>query len=137
MVDIVLLRLAVRSGWPQRVMELLIRVFALEQFVMQEGGVIGDTFRSWMNAQLEPILADEGMYTESAFLSRKDGEICLFWYMEAEDIGAVYEAFEASDHSLTNGRVVGWFFDNSEKILTTEVESDYRLLLHAWNPDRP
>lgn len=137
MVDIVLLRLAVRSGWPQRVMELLIRVFALEQFIMREGGGIGDTFRSWMNAQLEPILTDEGMYTESVFLSRENGEICLLWYMEAEDIGGVYEAFEASDHSLTNGRIAAWFFDDPEKILTTEVESDYRLLLHAWNPDRP
>lgn len=137
MVDIVLLRLVVRSGWPQRVMELLIRVFALEQFLMQEGGGIGDAFRSWMNARLEPILADEGMYTESVFLSREHGEICLFWYMEAEDIGAVYEAFEVSNHSLTNGRIAGWFFDDPEKILTTEVESDYRLLLHAWNPDRP
>ncbi|MFC6906860.1 hypothetical protein [Halalkalicoccus tibetensis] len=63
MVDIVLLRLAVRSGWPQRVMELLIRVFALEQFIMQEGGGIGDAFRNWMNAQFTPVLVDEGIYT--------------------------------------------------------------------------
>ncbi len=71
---------------------------------MQDGGMIGDAFRDWLNAQLEPILTVEGMYTESAFLCRDDGNLCLLWYMEAEDIGPVYKAFETSDHPLTNER---------------------------------
>lgn len=118
-------------------MEFLVRVFAVEQLVMQKGGTIGDAFRNWLNAQLEPILTNEQMYTESAFLCRENGDLCLLWYMEAEDIRAVYEAFETSDHTLTNGRIMGWFFENPEKILTTDVESDYQLLLRAWSPNRP
>lgn len=99
--------------------------------------MIGDAFRNWLNAQLEPILTAEGMYTESAFLCREDGELCLLWYMETKDVKTVYEAFETSDHLLTNGRVMGWFFEEPEKILKTDVESDYQLLLHAWVPNRP
>ena len=137
MVDVVLLRLTVRPGWPRRIMEVLVQIFTLEQFIMRKGGILGEAFREWMNAQFEPILADEGMYTESAFLSREGGTLSLYWYMEAENIAAVYEAFEASENPITNGRVVGWFFENPEKVLTTDVESDYQLLVHAWHPDRP
>ncbi|MFC6904628.1 DUF6176 family protein [Halalkalicoccus tibetensis] len=137
MVDVVLLRLRVRSGWPRLVMGLLVRIFRLEQRIMNEGGTIGETFRNWVNAQFEPILVNEGMYTESAFLGREDDDICLFWYMEADDVEAVYEAFDASDHPVTSERAIGWFFENPEKVLTADVESDYPLLLHAWHPDRP
>jgi hypothetical protein len=137
MVDVVLLRLRVASGWPRRVMELFVRVLRVEQIVMQRGGAIGTAFRQWLNRQLEPVLAEEGMHTESAFLDREEGELHLLWYMEAEDVARVYEAFEESDRAVTDGRVVDWLLERPEKVLTTDVESDYPLLIHAWHPDRP
>lgn len=137
MVDVVLLRLKVTPGWPQRFVELFVRVLRAEQFVMQHGGAVGTAFRRWLNHQLEPILAEEGMHTESVFLDREDGELHLLWYMEAADIARVYEAFEASDHALTDGRAADWLLERPETVLTTDVESDYPLLAHAWHPNRP
>lgn len=137
MVDVVLLRLKVTPGWPRRFMEVVVRILLLEQFVMQRGGAVGNAFREWLNEQLEPVLADEDMHTESVFLDREDGKLYLLWYMEAEDMVHVYEAFDESDHALTNGGVVGWLLEHPEKILTTNVESDYLLLAHAWHPNRP
>ena len=68
MVDVVLLRMKVTSGWPQRLMDVFVRVLLAEQFVIQRGGVVGTAFRHWINSQLEPILVDEEMYTETIFL---------------------------------------------------------------------
>lgn len=137
MVDVVLLRLQVTPGWPRRFMELFARILRLEQFVMQRGGAVGTVFREWLNGQLEPVLSKEDMHTESVFLDRDDEQLYLLWYMEAEDMAHVYEAFDASDHALTDGAVVGWWLEQPEKILTTDVESDYPLLTHAWHPNRP
>jgi hypothetical protein len=136
MVEVVLLRLTVAPGWPRRFMEAFVRVLRAEQFLMRRG-VVGAAFRRWLNRRLEPILAAEGMYTESVFLEREDGELRLLWYMEAEEMARVYEAFEESDHALTNGRIVEWLLERPEKVLATDVESDYPLLAHAWGPDRP
>lgn len=137
MVDVVLLRLKVTPGWPQQFMEVFVRLLLAEQFVIQHGGVIGTAFRQWLNDQLEPILAEEDMHTESIFLDREDGDLYLLWYMESDNMAQVYEAFDESDHVLTNDRVASWLLERLEKILTTDVKSDYRLLAHAWHPNRP
>lgn len=137
MVDVVLLRLEVTSGWPQRFMEVFVRILLAEQFMIQHGGAIGTAFRQWLNDQLEPILVEEDMHTESVFLDREDGDLYLLWYMEADNMTQVYEAFDESDHMLTDGGVAGWLLECPEKILTTDVESDYPLLAHAWHPNRP
>lgn len=118
-------------------MEAFVRILLAEQFVMQQGGVVGNAFRQWLNGQLEPVLADERMHTESVFLDRKGDELHLLWYMEAEDMAQVYEAFDDSDQALTNGRIVEWLLERPEKILTSDVESEYPLLAHAWHPNRP
>lgn len=77
------------------------------------------------------------MDTESVFLEREDGELRLLWYMEAEEMARVYEAFEEADHALTNGWVVEWPLERPGKVLATDGESDDPLLAHAWGPDRP
>ena len=139
MVDVVLLRMKVTSGWPRFVMALFVRILLLEQFVMRRGGVVGDALRRWLNEQFEPVLVEEEMYTESVFLDRRDGELYLLWYMEAEDTATVYEGFVSSDHSVTDvaGGVAGRLFEDPERILSPDVSSDYPLLAHAWHPDRP
>ena len=139
MVEVVLLRLRVSPRLPRLVAELFVRLLRLEQLIMRRGGLIGRWFRGALNRSLKPILREEGMYTESLFLAREDGELHVLWYMEAQDVGHVYEAFEASDHGLTDvaARVGPWLFENPEEIHTSEVDADYALLAHAWNPARP
>lgn len=137
MVDVVLLRLRVTPGWPRRFMELFVRILRAEQFVMRRGGRLGNAFRQWLNARIEPILDEEGMHTESVFLDREDGDLRLLWYMEAEDMAGVYEAFEESESALAQGGVVRWLLEEPDEILSADVEGDYPLLAHAWHPDRP
>lgn len=139
MVEIVLLRMRVASGWPRRFVQILVRVLLAEQFIMRRGGVVGDAFRRLVNERLEPVLAEEAMYTESIFLDRRDGDLSLLWYMEAESMEAAYEGFVSSDHAVTDvaGRVAGWLFEDPERILSPNASSDYPLLAHAWHPDRP
>lgn len=129
----------VASGWPRRLSEAFVRVLLAEQFVMHHGGATGSALRRWLNRQLEPILTEEGMYTETLFLDREDGDLYVLWYMEAEDVAGVYEEFLASNHPLTDvaDRAAGRLFEDAEKVLTTDVESDCPLLAHAWNPNRP
>lgn len=139
MVDVVLLRIRVTPGRPQKLAEAFVRILLAEQFVMRRGGPVGNAFRQWFNDQFEPVLAAEGMYTESVFLDRDDGDLYLFWYMEAADMEGVYEGFVESDDPVTDiaGRIGGWLFEEPERVLTPDVESDYPLLVHAWHPDRP
>jgi hypothetical protein len=139
MVDVVLLRLRIRPGLPRLFAEAFVRLLLAEQFVMRRGGPFGRALRRWLNAELEPILAEEGMHTESVFLEHDDGELALLWYMESEGMEGVYEGFLESDHAMTDvaGRIGGWLFEEPERILSPDVESDYPLLAHAWNPDRP
>ena len=139
MVEVVLLRVQVRPGWPRRFMAAFARVLLAEQFLVRRGGPLGRAFRRWVNARLEPVLRAEEMYTESLFLDREDGDLYLLWYMEATDMEGVYEGFLESDRSLTDvaGVVGGWLFERPERILAPDVDSDYPLLLHAWNPGRP
>ena len=139
MVDVVLLRLKVATGWPRRFMELFVRVLLAEQFVMRNGGLVGDVFRHWLNDRLEPILVEEEMYTESVFLDRRGGELYLLWYMETQDMATAYEGFLSSDHAVTDvaGGVAGWLFEDAERILSPTASSDFPLLAHAWHPERP
>lgn len=139
MVDVVLLKVGIRSGLPRLFAEAFVRILLAEQFVIRRGGPLGRALRRRLNAALEPILVEEGMHTESIFLDRDDGELSLLWYMEAEGMEGVYEGFLESDHAVTDvaGRVGGWLFEEPERILSPDVDSDYPLLAHAWNPDRP
>jgi hypothetical protein len=75
----------------------------------------------------------EDVYSEAVFLeSRADGEYVTF-YMEAKDLEAAADAFEASTHDL----------DQQFKRLLNEVaareqpDEDIEPLYHLMNPDRP
>ncbi len=83
----------------------------------------------------EPVatLQDENVYSEAAFLeSRPDGDYVSF-YMEAEDVAAAAEAFEASTHNL----------DRQFKQLLSEVvahdqpDEDIEPLYHVMNAFGP
>lgn len=45
-------------------------------------------------------LEDEGMHAEAAFVESHGGDEYLIYYMKADDIDAVYEAFSESEHAI-------------------------------------
>lgn len=78
-------------------------------------------------------LRHEGVYTETAFLERIDGDPYLTYYMEAERVEAVYAAFEDSEFDIDR---------EHEAVMREVLESgknvaDADVLYHQVNPDRP
>ncbi|SIQ69031.1 hypothetical protein SAMN05421858_0094 [Haladaptatus litoreus] len=78
-------------------------------------------------------LQNEGMHAESAFIERTDDGDFLVYYMKAEDIHEVYEAFENSTHEIDR---------EHEEVMRETLESvedvgEYELLYHLDNPDLP
>jgi hypothetical protein len=59
--------------------------------------------------------------------------------METEETDRLYEAFEASDD--WKARLGGWLLrrllERPEVMLEPPLESDYELLVHAVDPERP
>ena len=78
-------------------------------------------------------LKNEGVYAESAFIERTDDGEYLVYYMEAEDMGHVFEAFSESSHEidLEHQEVM------SDVLETEENVGEYELLYHLVNPERP
>jgi predicted thioredoxin/glutaredoxin len=78
-------------------------------------------------------LRHEGVYTETAFLERIDGELYLTYYMETERVEAVYEAFEHSEFDIDaeHEEVMREVLESGENVADAEV------LYHQVNPDRP
>lgn len=65
-----------------------------------------DRLREWMaevktrESEALETLAHEGMVAEAAFLDERPEATYLLYYMEAEDIDAVHEAFETSPYEI-------------------------------------
>jgi hypothetical protein len=139
MVEIVLLRMKVKPGISEWFVNGLARIMMAEQKLMAEGGAVGRALRRWLNESVEPILKGERMYTESLFLERNDDDLFLLCYMEAESMAGIWEGYLDSGHPITwiSEWVMERIFEEPEKLLTPDVESDYPLLVHAWGPDRP
>lgn len=133
------MRVTVRPGLPTIAAEPFVRLLREEQFVMRKGGPIGEGSRRRLDAALEPILTEEGTSAESIFLDRRDGDLSLLRYVEAEEMAGVYGGFVESERGMTDvaARIGGWLFEEPERLSGRNVESDYDLLAHAWNPGRP
>jgi len=78
-------------------------------------------------------LRNEGVHTETAFLEHIDGEVYLTYYMEAERVAAVFEAFENSEFDIDaeHEDVMREVLESGENVADAEV------LYHQVNPDRP
>ena len=78
-------------------------------------------------------LRHEGVYTETAFLERIDGDPYLTYYMETESVHAVYEAFENSEFDIDaeHEEVMREVLESGENVADADV------LYHQVNPDRP
>jgi hypothetical protein len=77
-------------------------------------------------------LRDEGMHSETAFVEHTDDGDYLVYYMKADDIEAVYEAFEDSTHDIDEDhkRVLADVLADGENV------GDYEFLYHLENPER-
>lgn len=78
-------------------------------------------------------LKNEGMHSETAFIEHTDDGDYLVYYMRADDIDEVFEAFRASSHEIDieHKEVMRDVLESAEN------EGDYELLYHLANPDRP
>ena len=100
-----------------------------------------EQLREWMSevrereAEAVETLQSEGMHSEAAFLEQSEDGDYLVYYMEAEDLHEVYEAFEASSHDIDkeHKQVMDEVLENGENIGT----GNYELLYHMVNPERP
>lgn len=125
--DVVLLRIAVRSGWPAWLLAAFVR---LRRRLADVGWV-----KQRADAATRPVLEAEQMYTESIFVDGTD----LLWYMETADYAEAAEAYQTSDSRLArvSEEVLSRVFEHPEVLGDPEPSSDYRLLAHAVSPDRP
>lgn len=98
-----------------------------------------EQLREWM-AEIQSrrdeavkTLQYEGMYSEAAFLEQTADGDYLLYYMEAEDIDSVFEAFESSPYKI----------DQEHKKIMDDVladdqpEGNIELLYHLLNRERP
>jgi hypothetical protein len=97
-----------------------------------------DRVHAWLRDQTDTLEA-EAMYTESLLLEPVGNRLVLHYYMEAEDMDRLYEAYEASDNWEV--RFSDWamrrVFEDPGEVLTPPLESDCEVLVHAVDPDRP
>lgn len=77
-------------------------------------------------------LREEGMHAETAFVEHTDEGDFLVYYMKADDIERVYEAYENSSHAIDreHKRVMREVLEDGENV------GDYDLLYHLDNPEQ-
>ena len=114
MVDVVLTKQAIESGETETLVEWAREVRERD-------------------AEAVETLRDEGMYAETAFVEHTDDGDFLVYYMKAEDIDAVYEAYAESSHAIDEDHEAVM----REVLATGEDVGDYDLLYHLDNPDLP
>ncbi|RDI72400.1 DUF6176 family protein [Halopelagius longus] len=96
-----------------------------------------DRLREWMTEittrreEAIETLRYEGMISEAAFLEQTDDADYLVYYMEAEDIDGVYEAFQSSPYEIDHehGEVL------DEVLADDQPKRDIELLYHLVNPE--
>ena len=73
------------------------------------------------------------MHLEAAFVERTEEAEFLVYFVKADDVGAVFEAFEASDHEIDrqHAEVLNEVLESPERV------GDYELLYALSNPERP
>lgn len=98
-----------------------------------------DDLREWIDeVRTRPdehveTLRNEGVYTETAFLERIDGETYLTYYMETESLDTAIEAYRDSEFDIDQAhkQVMREVLESAENVADADV------LYHQVNPDRP
>ncbi|MFC4553020.1 MULTISPECIES: DUF6176 family protein [Halorussus] len=114
MTDVVLTKQKVEPGKEERLREWMAEVRSREDEALE-------------------TLAQEGMHTESAFLEHTDDGTYLVYFMEADDMDAVYDAYQNSDHDIDHEHQSVM----AETLADFENVGDYEPLYHLVNHERP
>ena len=153
-------RLPERPGTPDPVEVVLVRVPfepGLPSLAMRGlAGLVRALRGTWvedrMEAESREVLVEEGMWTETLWLvadgrdsagrsgPRTSAGAGLLWYMEAEEMERVMDAYEDSETFVA--RASEWL---AERVLAEPLSalgdpaaaSDFELLVHLTDPDRP
>ncbi|ELY48395.1 hypothetical protein C495_02945 [Natronorubrum sulfidifaciens JCM 14089] len=129
-VDVELVRMRLKPGLAERLADWFERL--TQQVISGERTL--DRLDSWSAEMLE----QERMYTESIVLDRHNG-YTLYQYMEADEMQQVYDAYYDTWNPVARGaeRLMGRLLENPECILEYPLKTDFELLAHAIDPDRP
>ncbi|MFB6271058.1 MAG: hypothetical protein ABEH83_14025 [Halobacterium sp.] len=126
--DVVLVRLGVHSGVPAAIARGLVAGIDL----------LEDT---WLHRRLVAasgdVIEDERMWTETLWLERTRGDYAVRWYMEADDLEHVNEAYEESDNRVArwSDAVLSRVFEEPVQALGDPLAaSDWTVLAHATDP---
>lgn len=128
--DVVLVRVSLRPGVPDRVVRTVVRLIQqLDDIGWAERRVEG-----WV----QPVLEQEAMYTESIFLARTDVATDLLWYMETADFGGAVDAYQDTSNLVAriSDVVLSWAFEGSEVLRQRDPETEFDPLVHAVDPGR-
>lgn len=84
-------------------------------------------------------IEDEAMYTESFIMESSSDCQVLHYYMETEDMSQLYEGYENADSFVAkvSDRIMNAIFRNPSEFLEPPLETDYEVLIHSVNPNRP
>jgi hypothetical protein len=128
--DVVLVRLGVKPGpgtWLARGL----------------AGAVDAMEGTWLHRRAErssqAILEEERMWTETLWLERQGGAYTVRWYMEAEDMAHVQDAYDESERRVArwSEAVLDRLFEQPVATLSDPgTASEWELLAHATAPDR-
>lgn len=129
--DVLIYRIQIRAGLPT----WLARKFegVLSWFEGRDN-LIERQFERWT----VPVIDDEGVHTETAFLQTIDGECYYVNYLECESRERVLTAYQESDNAVA--RVSEWILRWSladPSILDRVPETPFELLVHGVSGQRP
>ncbi|SIR63246.1 DUF6176 family protein [Natronorubrum thiooxidans] len=129
-VDVELVRMRLKPGLPERLADWFERL--TQQVISGERTL--DRLESWSAEMLE----QERMYTESIVLDRRNG-YTLYQYMEADEMQQVYDAYYDTWNPVARvaEHLMGRLLENPACILEYPLETEFELLAHAIDPDRP
>ena len=129
-VDVELVRMRLKPGLPERLADWFERL--TQQVISGERTL--DRLDSWSAEMLE----QERMYTESIVLDRSEG-YTLYQYMEADEMQQVYDAYYDTWNPVARGaeHLMSRLLENPACILEYPLETEFELLAHAIDPDRP
>jgi hypothetical protein len=130
--EIAATRIAIQGGLAGRFVDLL----AWLLHAVDDDGAVEGQFEEWS----EPVIADEAMYTESFVLERVDGRRYLDYYMEADTVQGVYDAYEDSSSLVARVSEVVMrriFVEPLRMLGDIVAHSDHVPLVHAVAPKRP
>lgn len=130
-VDVELVELALKPGVPERLADWFARLTRR----VTDGDLGLGRIETWSVAMLEA----EDMFTESIFLERRPEGYRLVAFMEAADLGHVYEAFSDTWNPVARGSelILERVLERPQAILTRTPESGLELVAHATAPGRP